>query len=377
MKKMICFAICLLMVLSFTTLGCAENGMAQDFDAGWAGAGYVMPVPAPPIEGFEIREFIGSSGGDAIQIVTNVESLDKETLEIYRQTIESLGFFNDIRMKDADSAHGYEFSARNGKGDYVYINYDTPLFVFILEFAKLDASNGEAALFDTAWAGNSYVMPVPEPPFAASEVTYSADQNMYTIVDASERENRADYNKLAAYCNVLKSVGYTEVETEMLTQEAFQSALDTMGVATLFVASHADGYRALVNWEGNTPMVWVYCPAKVEEEPETIVTVEETSGDDGLPQPPAVVEWDYEVMEKGIMHMYQSNDTIAKQEIIGFVNQMTAAGYTITEDTPDGRKHWWTLENPDAAVYTVTISYRGLKNDEENGWCSIEYYGDK
>lgn len=109
------------------------------FDTSWAGDKYVMPIPAPPVSDFKIDEFVGSSGGNAVQVAAqDVQNLTNDEVMAYRQTLESLGFVNDIYERDFDSQQGYEFSAKNENGDIVYINHNhsAEYFILIFEFAK-------------------------------------------------------------------------------------------------------------------------------------------------------------------------------------------------------------------------------------------------
>ena len=107
------------------------------FDTSWAGDKYVMPIPAPPVSDLQIDEFVGRSGGNAIQVAAqDVQNLTNDEIAAYRQTLETLGFSNNIYEKDFDSEHGYEFSAFNENEDYVYLNYYSDYFILIFEFAE-------------------------------------------------------------------------------------------------------------------------------------------------------------------------------------------------------------------------------------------------
>ena len=107
------------------------------FDTGWAGAEYVMPIPAPPVDDFVVTEIGARFGGVAIQIfANNVENLTDDDVVTYRYTLESIGFVNGIYERDFDSSHGYEFSAQNENGDIVYINSTESYFVLQFEFSE-------------------------------------------------------------------------------------------------------------------------------------------------------------------------------------------------------------------------------------------------
>ena len=167
MKKAIALLLVLLMVLSLvacgnqtnteksnttneqtksTTSDSEETGTIKEnteqeetpaFDTTWAGNTYVMPIPAPPVSDLKIDEFVGRSGGNAIQVSSqNLQNLTNDEIVAYRQTLEGLGFVNNIYEKDFDSDHGYEFSAYNENEDYVYINYYNEYFILIFEFAE-------------------------------------------------------------------------------------------------------------------------------------------------------------------------------------------------------------------------------------------------
>ena len=171
MKNMIALLLCLLMVASMAACGGQTSAPAEQtvtaaptteatvqiveteavetepveiepletepaFDASWAGDAYVMPVPAPPVATFEVAEGGSRNGGVALQITaTEVQDLTNDAVAAYRQTLEDLGYVNNIYERDFDSDHGYEFSAQNEEGNTVYITFNGKYFVMMFEFA--------------------------------------------------------------------------------------------------------------------------------------------------------------------------------------------------------------------------------------------------
>ena len=120
-------------------------------------------------------------------------------------------------------------------------------------------SEEDKTAFDTSWAGGDYTMPVPQTPFKHS-VSYSESQKMYTIINADTAEE-ISYDDIAAYCNILKDIGYTNVEKDVLTADEMQKELDkTGGAATAFIAKNGDGSRVVVSKEFSTWMVMVSMP---------------------------------------------------------------------------------------------------------------------
>jgi len=118
----------------------------------------------------------------------------------------------------------------------------------------------EVPAFDTGWAGDEYVMPIPAPPFGAYWITYSEDQKLYIISDDSDTAARAGYDALAAYCEELKATGYVNIEKDVISADEFQTECDTIGASSMFRAANNSGYSVLVYQEERIPMVWVYCP---------------------------------------------------------------------------------------------------------------------
>ena len=117
----------------------------------------------------------------------------------------------------------------------------------------------DKAAFDTSWAGGDYTMPVPQTPFKHS-VSYSESQKMYTIINADTAEE-ISYDDIAVYCNILKDIGYINVEKDVLTADEMQKELDkTGGAATAFIAKNGDGSRVVVSKEFSTWMVMVSMP---------------------------------------------------------------------------------------------------------------------
>lgn len=358
MKKTLALILCLMMALSTVSCALAQSAIPS-FDTGWAGENYVMPVPAPPLADITIRETTGRiSGGPAIDASGKDESLTQEAVEAYRKTLGDLGFVNDLRETTFDSPHGYEFSARNDRGDYIYLYYDAPYLWCVVELAMVEEAPAEEATdFDPAWAGDEYVMPIPLVPFSSYYVDFSESQNLFMISDTSVKEEWANYENLSAYCDTLKALGFTEIETDVLSEEAFQTELTTKGAATLFAASNAEGYRVQIYQEESTPMVWLYGPEK-EEAAEPQKEAESAFQKIQLPD----LEWICKEMEEpnGNKYLSHSAKNVPQDVVEAYVEDLKAAGYVQYDGSEcDTDKSWYFRNEETYGSQIITYIFSG------------------
>lgn len=123
-----------------------------------------------------------------------------------------------------------------------------------------DESADITTSFDIGWAGDDYVMYIPQPPFTEYYISYEEHQNLYIISDESDVELRAGYDALAAYSNTLKDAGFNNIEKDMISFDTFSTEISSIGASTLFKASNGEGYSVMIYQEEKLPMVWVYYP---------------------------------------------------------------------------------------------------------------------
>lgn len=104
------------------------------FDKSWAGDQYVMPIPKPPFEEFEI-----SGDEHEYQLISTNENeiteLTRQDIIDYCKVLQDLGF--TIDMQEAEISEGtdtgYEFEATNADGVYCYIAFmEARQMVYIL-----------------------------------------------------------------------------------------------------------------------------------------------------------------------------------------------------------------------------------------------------
>lgn len=86
-----------------------------------------------------------------------------------------------------------------------------------VETENTTESKKEESSFDTSWAGDKYVMPIPQPPFKEFEISGEGD---YQILSTNESEiaelSRQD---IIDYCNELKNLGFTiELQEQEITE---------------------------------------------------------------------------------------------------------------------------------------------------------------
>jgi len=76
----------------------------------------------------------------------------------------------------------------------------------------------EASTFDTTWAGDDYVMPIPAPPFQQFSIStnHYTDCLQYYISSTDKDEIKAfTEDDIQQYCALLKDSGFTKVKTEL------------------------------------------------------------------------------------------------------------------------------------------------------------------
>lgn len=81
-----------------------------------------------------------------------------------------------------------------------------------------EAEELSAPAFDTGWAGDGYVMPIPEPPFEKFTVECYENKNyvQYYVYSTDKSEVSAlTQEDVVAYCELLKNNGFTNITVEM------------------------------------------------------------------------------------------------------------------------------------------------------------------
>ena len=85
-----------------------------------------------------------------------------------------------------------------------------------------DESTNDAPAFDASWAGDEYVMPIPEPPFTKFTVNKNEykDYVQYYVYSSDKSEVSAlTENDIVTYCDSLKNFGFTDITTELTYNE--------------------------------------------------------------------------------------------------------------------------------------------------------------
>lgn len=92
------------------------------------------------------------------------------------------------------------------------------LLCLIMSMGFASGMAEEENSFDAGWAGKEYTMPIPAPPFAQFAVEVSGDPESvlkYQVMSTSTEEIDAlKMEDIIAYCEELKAIGFTNVDTE-------------------------------------------------------------------------------------------------------------------------------------------------------------------
>lgn len=106
-----------------------------------------------------------------------------------------------------------------------------------------------APAFDTSWAGDQYVMPIPKPPFEAFEI--SGEEHEYQLISTNEKEiaelTRQD---IIDYCKILQDLGFTIDMQEAEITEGTDTGYE-------FEATNADGVYCYVALMEARQMVYI------------------------------------------------------------------------------------------------------------------------
>lgn len=184
-------------------------GTEPAFDPGWAGNGYVMPIPEPPFayeitaDGTAVK--IQSANGGVDGDVTHQAILD------YCEKMKEAGFTLKLSENELGERNGrmcYEFSASDDAGNNVNLIDDGFGVAIYLSLAK---TSGEILpVFDTSWASNGYEKLIPKPPFEGwtGEKTSERVYEMETA-QARAEDGSTGYDIWEQYLQTLRDCGFT------------------------------------------------------------------------------------------------------------------------------------------------------------------------
>lgn len=231
--------------------------------------------------------------------------------------------------------------------------------------------------FDTSWAGDEYVMPIPEPPFTQFEI--SGADHEYQIISTNESEiaelTRQD---IIDYCKILQDLGFT---IDMQAEDVDEGS-DT---GYQFEATNADGVYCYIAFMESRQAVYILIQTEDVEneigENDTTTSDEESgntieeSGDTILKFSSAALpdlEWTCEEKEEanGKRYLSYEAENVPQDVVEDFVEQLKAAGYTLYEESVDEAWCFWGFSN-DATEGSAIIGF-----SRKHGKCQIDIFGD-
>lgn len=205
--------------------------------------------------------------------------------------------------------------------------------------------------FDTSWAGDQYVMPIPKPPFEAFEI--SGEEYEYQLVSTNESEiAELTHQDIIDYCKGLQNLGFTiDMQEAMITE-----GTDT---GYQFEATNADGVYCYVAFMESRQVVYILIKqdtAALEQdstaqnqENEDSSKSEETTDSNETSQKVDMpdIDWDCEEVEEanGNKYLSYSAQDVSLDLIEDYVEKLASAGYVMIENGADGNWLFWSFSN--------------------------------
>lgn len=229
----------------------------------------------------------------------------------------------------------------------------------IIETEGRTEQEGETFAFDTSWAGDEYVMPIPEPPFTKFDIRKDvvSDGSVHYMISASGDEIRAlTRDHVMAYKGKLVDAGYTSVDYESdFSEESYM------------YAAYTENRSALVFLEFHIQMGAVVI--RVEQYAMKNTETESSSATLQLGnQFPAIPDgaWvEKETTTDTFCYLYVKE--IDYKKIVGFCDKLITEGFSITEEAEPYKANISRTYKNDAG-HMIKVRYQGT---EENGSCYL------
>lgn len=387
MKKTIALVLCLLMVVSLAACGgqatadessasaeqtetaepTTEETTQQEessepvetepaFDTSWASNDFEKLIPQPPFEGWS-----GEKTSDNIyKMETSQANADGsgtyyDTWAVYIQTLNDCGFVvkGDTYNSEGTDSNGNKVELQCGDG-HAWITIYT---------AMTDQA------FDTSWAGDEYVMPIPEPPFAYE---VNVDGTAVEIRSTNGgKDGDVTHQSILDYCEELKNAGFTLNLTENEIGERYGRTCYE------FSASDAAGNNVNLIDDGGEVIIFASLTKTSSETNTEENNVKEESEDTILKFGNAMLpdlEWTCEETEEpnGNKYLIYETENAPQNVIEDFVEQLKVAGYTLYEESvdEDGNWYFWGISND------VTEGSANINFSSKYSTCQIYIFGD-
>ena len=243
------------------------------------------------------------------------------------------------------------------------------------------------AVFDPAWAGEEFNMPVPKPPFEQLQVQHPDDEMyMITALDPAEVGAVSDEAVLAYIEQLKKLIAFDQINMEGFYLNRYDEpkygfgAQTEEGIVVEFDLGRGGGkgeaepgFIMVLVWPEQIASEEVTEPAITVEasaEPETTTAPEEQTPA-AEEKPASTVEWTSEAMTEpnGNVYMHHQAEKISKEEVDAIV-QYLMSRYKLYEDVDDGKWHGYSFENEE--TYGSLI----LVYSEKYQKCNIDIFGE-
>lgn len=111
--------------------------------------------------------------------------------------------------------------------------------------------------FDTAWAGDDYAMPIPEPPFA-HEIEIRDNGAKISSTNGGENGD-VTHDNILAYCSTLKEIGFsTDVRENVIGERYGRTCYD-------FGGNHENGNSVELLDDGGSVIIYAYFDINAEK----------------------------------------------------------------------------------------------------------------
>ena len=254
--------------------------------------------------------------------------------------------------------------------------------LLMMSVCAAEAPATEEFVFDPAWAGEEFSMPVPKPPFEQLEVQHPDDEMyMITALDPAEVGAVTDAAVLE-YIEQLKTL----IKFDQINMEGFYlnrydepkygfGGQTEEGIVVEFDLGRGGGKGEA---EPGFIMVLIW-PEEAEAEETTEPAADaslsaETKAEpksEDTEVPVGTAKWTSETMTEpnGNVYTRHSAKDIAKEEVDAIVNYLMSR-YKLYEDVDDGKWHHYGFENEE------TYGSLMLGYSEKYQKCNIDVFGD-
>lgn len=223
--------------------------------------------------------------------------------------------------------------------------------------------------FDTSWAGDEYVMPIPEPPFTRYDLNVNEHSGgaVYFINTNSDEVGALTEGDILGYRDALKAAGFTQVDndSEFNTESYFFEAHTEDGTASVIFECHIQsGAIGIIVETTSAASTAAFDTSWASNDFEKLI-----------PQPP-FEGWSGEETSKNVYEMETSQanadgsgtyyDTWAE-----YIQTLSDCGFTVQGDAysaegTDGNGNMVKLQCGDGYAWITIIKAAATQNDSES-----------